>query len=67
VVDPFIEMVELRASIDKMWPMLAELGLNENADPSRVTHCGQIDDTLATVEFVQECSPEKLVHLICCR
>lgn len=62
VVDPFIDVVDLRASIDKMWPMLTELGLHDNADPSRVTHCAQIDDSLATVEFVQECSPEKLAH-----
>lgn len=62
VVDPFIDAADLHSSIEKMWPMLTKLGLSESADPSRVTHCAQIDDRLAAVEFVQECAPEKLDH-----
>ena len=60
VVDPFVSVADLHASIEEMWPMLAQLGLSTDADPSRVTLCPQIDSALADVDFIQECSPERL-------
>ena len=62
MVDPVVSGADLHASIEKTWPMLAQLGLSLDADPSRVTLCSHIDNTLADVDFIQECSPERLAH-----
>ena len=50
----------LRRFIDRAWPLLAELGLAEGADPAAFTFSSHAAAALEGAQFVQECAPERI-------
>ena len=49
----------LRQKIDDVWPTLERLGLNPQADPSRLSFAPDIASAVGEAEFVQENVPER--------
>jgi carnitine 3-dehydrogenase len=49
----------LRQRITTVWPTLERLGLNPQADPSRLTFAPDIASAVSEAEFVQENVPER--------
>ena len=50
----------LRHLVDASWPALVELGLSEDADPTRLRVEPVLDRALADAQFIQESAPEDL-------
>lgn len=49
----------LRQKIDEVWPTLARLGLNPQADPARLSFVPDIVSAVGEADFVQENVPER--------
>ncbi len=46
------------AFVARVWPILEQLGFAEGASPDRVVYCGNLQEALLGVTFVQESGPE---------
>lgn len=59
--DPHSEARErARYLIDQVWPTMTQLGLVEDASPSRLTLTDKIETAMDGAQFVQESAPERL-------
>lgn len=50
----------LRARIQSVWPTLERLGLHPSASPDKLIFAPTLEQAVATAEFVQENTPERL-------
>lgn len=50
---------ELRAYVERVWPVLQEIGLSPGASPERLTFSADLKTAVAGVDFVQENGPER--------
>ncbi len=49
----------LRKSIEDVWPTLEQIGLNEQASPSRLSFTSKLASAVTDVDFIQESVPER--------
>ena len=50
----------LRRQVDRVWPILVELGLRSGADRTRLKFIARLEDTVADADFIQESGPERI-------
>jgi 3-hydroxyacyl-CoA dehydrogenase len=51
---------ELKSYVDRVWPVLTQLGLAPGASPSRLRFTAELKSAVTGVDFVQESGPERL-------
>lgn len=52
--------VALRRQVDRVWPLLVQLGLKPGADRARLTFATQLEEAVGGADFVQENGPERI-------